>query len=129
MTFNNNQSEKEEKLRLASGVFLVMFFGTIFAGLCYIEEEDATPAIIFIFTSIIFLVLTVTAYFKPLISTIIGLALYLIVMGWFYYSFSDSIIFKGRRSGGGHVLGLSVLGLTLIISALKDSLKKKSVKH
>jgi len=113
------QNDKEEKLRLASGVFLAMFFGSLIAALLNILDGEQGLGIILLICSFLFLAITVSAYFKPLVSTIIGLVIYVLLVGWLFYSFPD-VLFN-------RTIILFVIGFLLILGAVKDSMKKKDI--
>jgi hypothetical protein len=121
---NNQQvkNEKEEKVRLASGVFLAMFFGSLIAALLNFENESQRVGLILLACSILFLVVTIAAYFRPLISTIVGLVIYVILVSWLLIIYGVDLI----NGGGGRALILFVVGFILILGAVKDSMKKKT---
>lgn len=118
----NNQN-KEEKFRLASGVFLAMFFGTILASIYnFTEVENFTLGWVLLVPALLFITVSITSYYKPKISTFIGLILYVIIVGWMSISFPE-IVFYG--TGKGKIFGIFVLGLFLIVSALTEAYRKK----
>jgi hypothetical protein len=110
--------DKEESVRLACGIFIAMFFGSLFAGIYNLNNGDQTFGILFSVCALVFLGITLLAYFKPLLSSIIGLIFYTGLISWACAAFPDFIFYTGRKGSFFHYF---ILGFILIIAALVDS--------
>lgn len=122
-----NKESKEENMRVAVGVFLVMFFGTLFTSLYNFNNNELELGIIFICSALCFLSITITAYFQPFLSSLIGLILYTLLTTWLFLSFPE-IIFDhstGRR-GRGSFFSYFIFGFILILAAVTDSYNKNN---
>ena len=116
---------KQEKLELATTVFLAMFFGTLFAALLNLDKNESELAAVLIVCALLFLGLTFLAYFKPQVSLVIGLILYTVLVIWLYYSFYDDF----QNSRGARKLGsYLIVGFALIATALYNTINNKNKK-
>lgn len=107
-------------LNFASVVFLAVFFATLFSGLYNRAEGSGDLTYVLIGFSMIFLVISVSTYFRPLPSLIAGLILYIMLVSWLLIAFNDIFLAsKGSRK----LVGLLIVGLVIILKALFDEIK------
>jgi hypothetical protein len=109
-------------LNFASVVFLAVFFATLFSGLYNRAEGKGDLTYMLTGFSIIFLVISISTYFRPLPSLIVGMILYIILVSWLGIAIND-ILFDSK--GAMKLFGLLIVGLVIILKALFDEIKRR----
>jgi FtsH-binding integral membrane protein len=117
-------TRKEESFRFATVVFMIVCFSCIIASLIFFEDNDLYVGGVLLGFGLSMLGVTLWTYFNPFYPVLLGLLLYVSLIGLLLYSYTDTMLHGSGKSS----LRYIVIGLGVIVYALVTGYKEWKVK-